>query len=320
MTTENDRGSSTEPIRCAIYARTGALTAREDSADEQIQRCREAAQKKGWTVIEEFVRIDRGGSGTSMKDRTGLQELITLAATTPRPFDYLICVSTDRLTRNMGIAGQIVDAFIHHGVNLYFVFNRLDSADPSFRAIFNCVAESDLVYSKCFADKVRRGKIGRFLSGYHPGGRCFGYTNVPVEDPDRHWEGGRTVVIGIRQVKCDSEAEVVERIFEGFASGLSLAAIATQLNADGVPPPQGRAAGTPNWSPSAISRILENQRYVGRTRWNKRCVTRIPATGKLEGKTRPKDEWLTMEKPELRLISDNLFERVRELRHRGKSR
>jgi site-specific DNA recombinase len=182
------------------------------------------------------------------------------------------------------------------------------------------VAEQEEAYSKCLGDRIRRGKIGRFLSGYHPGGRCFGYTNVPETVPDRQSKHGRIAVLGIKQTKCDAEAKVVERIFEGYASGLGLKAIATKLNADSVQPPQGGAAGMPNWSPSAISRILGNERYVGRTRWNKRCVTRIPATGKLEGKTRPKDEWLTMEKPELRLISDNLFERVRELRHRGKSR
>src|SRR5665213_3022669 len=216
MTTVNHCATSHEPVRCAIYARTGALTAREDSANEQIERCREAARKKGWTVIEEFVRIDRGGSGTLMNDRTGLQELIALASIKPRPFDYLICVSTDRLTRNMGMAGQIVDALTHHGVNLYFVFNRLDSADPSFRAIFNCVAEPDLTYSKCFADKVRRGKIGRFLSGYHPGGRCFGYTNVPEIVSDPQSQHGRVVVVGVKQTKCESEAKVVKRIFEGY--------------------------------------------------------------------------------------------------------
>jgi DNA invertase Pin-like site-specific DNA recombinase len=245
---------------------------------------------------------------------------MALAATRPRPFDYIICDSTDRLARSLSIAVQIIDTLTFHGVNLYIVSNGLDSANPNFHQLFHYVAEQDEAYSKCLGDQIRRGKMGRFLSGYHPGGRCFGYTNVPVEVPDRHREGGPMVTIGVKQTKCDSEARVVKRIFEGYVSGLNLAAIATQLNADGVPPPQGRAAGTPNLSPSAISRILENQRYVGRTRWNKRCVTRNPATGKLEGKTRPKDEWLTMEKPELRLISDNLFERVRELRHRGKSR
>jgi len=314
MTTVNHCATSHEPVRCAIYARTGALTAREASADEQIQCCREAAQNNGWTVSEDFVRIDHGGSGTSLKDRTGLQELIAFAAIEPRPFDYLMCVSTDRLTRNLGTAGQIVDTLTHHGVNLYFVFNRLDSADPSFRAILDCVAEPSLAYSKCFVDKIRRGKMRRFLSGYHPGGRCFGYTNVPETVSDPQSQHGRIRVIGVKQTKCESEAKVVKRIFEGYVSGLSLAAIATQLNADSVPPPQGRAAGMPNWSPSAISRILGNERYVGTTRWNKRCVTRNPATGRREENLRPESEWLTLEKPELRIISENLFGRVRELR------
>jgi DNA invertase Pin-like site-specific DNA recombinase len=239
---------------------------------------------------------------------------MALAATRPRPFDYIICDSTDRLARSLSIAVQIIDTLTFHGVNLYIVSNGLDSANPNFHQLFHCVAEQEEAYSKCLGDRIRRGKIGRFLSGYHPGGRCFGYTNVPETVPDRQSKHGRIAVLGIKQTKCDAEAKVVERIFEGYASGLGLKAIATKLNADSVQPPQGGAAGMPNWSPSAISRILGNERYVGRTRWNKRCVTRSPATGKREENLRPESEWLTLEKPELRLISDDLFERVRELR------
>lgn len=117
------------------------------------------------------------------------------------------------------------------------------------------------------------------------------------------------MVIGIKQVRCDSEAKVVKRIFEGYASGLGLTVIARQLNADGVPPPQGaRAAKAANWSSGAIATILGNEMYVGRARWNRTRMVRNPATGKLEGKARPKDEWLTLDKPELRIISDDLFE------------
>ena len=292
MTTENHCVSSTEPIRCAIYARTASERQLDNSTKQQINRCREAARQKGWTVAETHIRADCGKSGRSMDQRTGLHDLMALAATRPRPFDYIICDSTDRLARSLSIAVQIIDTLTFHGVNLYIVSNGLDSANPNFHQLFHYVAEQDEAYSKCLGDRIRRGKIGRFLSGYHPGGRCFGYTNVPETVPDPQSQHGRVAVVGVKQIKCDAEAKVVERIFEGYASGLGLKAIATKLNADSVQPPQGGAAGMPNWSPSAISRILGNERYVGRTRWNKRCVTRNPATGKLEGKARPKDEWL----------------------------
>jgi DNA invertase Pin-like site-specific DNA recombinase len=33
---------------------------------------------------------------------------MALAATRPRPFDYLMCASTDRLARNLDTAGRII--------------------------------------------------------------------------------------------------------------------------------------------------------------------------------------------------------------------
>jgi DNA invertase Pin-like site-specific DNA recombinase len=108
MTTENHCVSSTEPIRCAIYARTASERQLGNSAEQQIYRCREVARQKGWTVVETHIRADCGKSGTSMDQRTGLHDLMALAATRPRPFDYLMCASTDRLARNLDTAGRII--------------------------------------------------------------------------------------------------------------------------------------------------------------------------------------------------------------------
>jgi DNA invertase Pin-like site-specific DNA recombinase len=63
---------------------------------------RGSAQSMGWTVLEEFIRCDEGKSGTALEGRYGLQELIALAKTQPRPFEFIIADSTDRFGRNLG--------------------------------------------------------------------------------------------------------------------------------------------------------------------------------------------------------------------------
>jgi hypothetical protein len=78
-----------------------------------------------------------------MEGRAGLQDLIALSATKPRPFAYLICDSTDRLARNLSVAGQIVDALISNGVGLHFASAGLDTADPKFRKSLALISRVD---------------------------------------------------------------------------------------------------------------------------------------------------------------------------------
>jgi site-specific DNA recombinase len=66
---------------------------------------------------------------------------------------------------------------------------------------------------KELSKKTHRGLDGRVLRGLHAGGRCYGYRNAPTED-------------GVRLEINPPEAEVVRRIFEMSASGLSLKTIA----------------------------------------------------------------------------------------------
>jgi DNA invertase Pin-like site-specific DNA recombinase len=161
MSTENPSVSSGESIRCAIYARTATTTSAEIDAGivEQIDRCREAAKKNGWVVAEDFVRTDHGRSGTSMQERNGLNELIALAATTPRPFDKLICASTNRLARNLTIAGTLIETFTRNGVSLHFASHGLDTNDPHFRDIICCVSHQDDFFLKLHGERVRRGMM-----------------------------------------------------------------------------------------------------------------------------------------------------------------
>lgn len=161
MNRENRSAASSEPVRCAIYARTASELELCNTSEQQIQRCRKAAREKGWTVAENCVRADYGGSGTSIQSRTGLEELIALAATRPRPFDYLMCASIDRLARNMEITGQIVGTVSFHGVKIYCVSGDLDSAEPKFWCGLCCMDRGDENLSEKLGKRTRRGRLAK---------------------------------------------------------------------------------------------------------------------------------------------------------------
>jgi hypothetical protein len=102
------------------------------------------------------------------------------------------------------------------------------------------------------------------LKGLQPGGKCFGYRNVPIEDPTRTAKYGRAAVSGVRLAIDQVQAGVVRRVFEMYAKGKSLSVIAKTLNAEGVPAPQGtRRQAESGWFPSAIREMLRNERYRG---------------------------------------------------------
>jgi DNA invertase Pin-like site-specific DNA recombinase len=300
-------------IRCAIYARYSSEHQKLSSIEDQIRNCREAAAKKGWVVVEEYIFADREKTGTTMHGRTGLQSLMAVAKTKPRPFDYIIVDDTSRFGRNKADSFKNLEILTFYGVHLFFVEDGFDSAEPWFENAYHDKAKADAQYSVSLGHKIRRGRRGRFLAGYNPGGICYGYINVPDEDPTRKGDYGRPAVKGVYQVILPEQAVIVVRIFEMYASGISLGGIAGTLNEEGIPTSQGpRTKRQAAWCKTAICEMLKNERYIGKTVWGCTRQVRNPETGKMEKRYLPEDQWERKEQPELRIISDELWKQVQE--------
>jgi hypothetical protein len=130
------------------------------------------------------------------------------------------------------------------------------------------------------------------------GGKVFGYDNVDVPGPN----GKRQHVV---RVVNDVQAAVVRNIFEMYAAGRGLKKIALALNANEVPPPRKDTRG---WAPTAIREILHRELYRGVIVWNR--SQKIVRGGTKKQRKRPTDEWLRLEAPELRIVSDELWAAV----------
>jgi site-specific DNA recombinase len=102
-----------------------------------------------------------------------------------------------------------------------------------------------------------------------------------------------------------------------YASGASYADIAKTLNAEGVVSPQPPRKGKIRaWCPSAIREILLNEKYRGVVVWNRTKRVRNRENGKTEQRPRPESEWARVEVPELRIVSDELWQAAREQNRR----
>jgi hypothetical protein len=96
-----------------------------------------------------------------------------------------------------------------------------------------------------------------------------------------------------------------------YADGQPLTQIVKTLNEESVP---GSIRASKGWSPTTISRILDNEKYAGRWIWNKTGTRRDPRTGRRRPYEKPESEWIVYEDESLRIIPKQLWETVRQRR------
>ena len=199
-------------------------------------------------------------------------------------------------------------------IGLYFVEDDLDTAHPSFDQVYHQKVYGRQEYSKSFGHKVRRGERGRFLAGSTPAS-MLRISNLPIEDPTRRGEYGRPAVIGVKQIINPEEAKVLVWTFETSADGGSYNSIAVDLNERGIPTAIGKhGKRQAQWCRSAVREMLGNRRYLGETTWGRTRQERDPRNGKMVTYPVPEEDWDRMTLPELRIISDELFDRVQRQR------
>jgi site-specific DNA recombinase len=93
--------------------------------------------------------------------------------------------------------------------------------------------------------------------------------------------------------------------------GLSVIRIVRLLNDENVP---GRIRSRKGWSPTTVSRMLDNEKYIGHWVWNKTEQRRDPRTGRRRCFPKPASEWVIQEDESLRIVPQDLWEQVRSRR------
>jgi len=152
--------------------------------------------------------------------------------------------------------------------------------------------------------ETHRGMEGRALSGFATGGRCFGYATRKEENPPDRDHPRSEVAID------DEQAKLVVRIFRMWIDGASFKAIAVTLNNECIAAPHDGGTGNKGnrgWVPTTIRAMLLNERYLGKLTWNKSTWIKDRATGKRRQVANPREEWVTVDRPDLRIIDEDTF-------------
>jgi site-specific DNA recombinase len=289
---------NSQPMRYAIYARYSSDLQRPSSIEDQIRKCEEFGRGQSWMLVEDCTYTDEAISGVST-ERPGLQRMLSAAFSAKRPFDVILVDDTSRISRSLSDAVLLFEKLRFAGVRVIAVGQGIDTRSEQADVLLTVHGLVDSLYVKELAKKTHRGLEGAFLRGLHAGGRCYGYRNVPVE-------GG-----GVRLEVEESEAAVLRRIFQMSANGMSLKGIATKLNAERVSPPRPRASSNhATWAPTAIREMLRRELYVGRVVWNRSRFVKVPGTNRRVARPRPRSEWQISKRPDLRIVSNELWQAV----------
>src|SRR6185437_1861455 len=287
-------------MRCECYARYSTDLQREESIEDQLRNLRNFADARSWQILPAHIYADYGISGAST-DRPALKAMIAAALTKPASFDVILVDDTSRLSRNLAEAMHLKQQLEFAGIRLIAVSQGVDSADDQADVIWTVHGLVDSLFLKELAKKTHRGMEGLALRGMHTGGRCYGYRSVPVEG------GGAKLTI------YEPEAVVVRRIFQMTADGMSLKRIAKTLNREGVRSPQpGTKKKYDSWAPSGVREMIRRELYAGRIVWNKSKKVKVPGTNKRVRRPRPETEWKITQASELRIVTQDLWDRVQE--------
>ena len=217
-----------------IYARFSCSRQREESIEDQIRVCREAADKAGDKIIK--VYSDSALSGKT-DDRPQFQRMI--ADSERGIFELVYVYKTDRFARNRYDSATNKAKLRKNGVKVVAAAEHIpDGADGVLlESLLEGMAE---YYSAQLSQNVRRGIEGNAQKCMANGQPIYGY------DIDSN---GKYVI-------NKQEAKVVKTMFNVYADGGSFRDIVTAIE-------PARPRSGKQWTYSTIGNMLRREQYNG---------------------------------------------------------
>lgn len=275
-------------MKIAAYARVSTeKESQVESFEKQIEFFNEFTKKNGYELYKLYA--DEGISGKQIKHRKQFQQMMQDAKA--NKFDKVVVKDVSRFARNTVDLLQSVRELKSYNVQVDFLNNGevMEGGSEFILTILGAMAQQE---SANMSKRVKFGKDITAQKGRVPN-LIFGYDKIPNE---RY-----TLKIN------EEEASIVKEIFESYVyKGIGTTKIAWDLNDRGIRTKKTKS----KWVQTSIVRMLKNPIYTGRVTNKKSEVTDF-ITG--TRKDLPEEEWITVERPEMRIISDELFNRAQDI-------
>lgn len=290
-------------MRVGSYARYSSDNQRDTSVEDQLNNGDKRAEREGWPTPLRFS--DREVSASIPTHLRPGGRLLMEAVRTGE-IDVLIIEALDRCWRDIVDQEQVIREIESLGIRIIGLFDGYDSEREGRELQRVIIGGVNQQYLRDLAKKTHRGLAGQVDRGLSAGGLAYGYRSVVIGlDAKGNPLGSR--------LEIDQEkAAVVRWIYEQYADGRGMPTIAYDLNARRVPSPRGGtwAVSGLYGSPAKGTGILSNELYTGRYTWNRSKWVK-DSRGVRKRIERPRSEWKTSDRPELRIVPDDLWLAVR---------
>ncbi len=276
-------------MNIAAYCRVSTDKADQlNSLEAQKQFFFEYTKRTGDVLVRLYA--DEGISGTKIKNR---KEFLRMMADAEKGmFDMVVVKDISRFARNTVDLLQNVRKLKALGIETQFLTANMTSMGNSefVLTIFGALAQEESANTSKrvkFGKKMNaeKGRVPNIVYGYD---KTIGdYFNLAINE---------------------KEAKVIRQIYKWYTEeGYGASKISNMLNEQGI-----RTKRNCKWSQNATCRILTNEIYTGKIVNGKQEIADF-----LTGQRMEKDEteWLVTEKPELRIIDDETFEKAQEILH-----
>lgn len=307
---------STSRKKAVAGYRHSAEDKQENSVPLQRAFIHEFARKHNIEIIHE--EADEGVSGLTA-NRPGFRRLFDDWILNPNAphFDYVLVYDVSRWGRfeDADEAGYYEFQCRRMGKEVVYArrgFPENEEQRGMFQVQTSFERWMSFQYSKKLSEDVIRGCLEISSQGYSVGGQApYGMARMLLSAGDRKpiriMEHGEHKSVANERItfvpKEDETTETVRRIFSRFLGvDVDLREIAEELNADGIPSPNGT-----EWDKGKVHRVLTNPAYKGTLIYNK-------TWGRLKRKKRnnPEENWVVYPDAFPAIIDPSRFDMAQE--------
>jgi DNA invertase Pin-like site-specific DNA recombinase len=224
------------------YSRTSTHL-QDSSSEQQEQLLSQFCQRKGYIEIVNLIDTDVSG-GKLILERPAGSKLSQI-----RKGDVIICAKHDRMFRSLKDAVNTISDWFELGVSIYFLNlgeTPIDMKTPHTKFMLYMMMATAELEKDTISERTVKNLKFRKENGKTYSSAPYGYDNIGER-------GSNGKIIEGKLIPNEAEQKIISYIKELKIFGMSLGAIATELNSRSTPSKKGG-----RWTAKTVRDVLKN--------------------------------------------------------------
>jgi DNA invertase Pin-like site-specific DNA recombinase len=224
------------------YSRTSTHL-QDSSSEQQEQLLSQFCQRKGYVEIVNLIDTDVSG-GKLILERPAGSKLSQI-----RKGDVIICAKHDRMFRSLKDAVNTISDWFELGVSIYFLNlgeTPIDMKTPHTKFMLYMMMATAELEKDTISERTVKNLKFRKENGKTYSSAPYGYDNIGER-------GSNGKIIEGKLIANEAEQKIISYIKELKIFGMSLGAIATELNSRSTPSKKGG-----RWTAKTVRDVLKN--------------------------------------------------------------